>query len=195
MDWTTVNSVNERRGRSTDKLNDDQVLILKMIKEISAELEIELGRHVEIATRTETHMLRAGEQNVHLDATPILALTSVISDSSSGFLTPQVHEITSLSAIADQGLLIMPCEASGRAFVRVEYSGGMAADTADFMGKYPDLAAACESLVIYTLQTSRNPAVTGKSVKGGDIAYSSSAPAVRDAYRRVCRHARITWSV
>lgn len=80
------------------------------------------------------------------------------------------------------------------AVARVDYTGGMAVDTAALIANYPDLAAACEQQVAYLWQRSQRNALGSNSTTGpnGETKFEGQydlLPTVRAVVDRYTRRA------
>jgi hypothetical protein len=152
-------------------------LIDQLIAFVSADMEAWLRRDVQIETRrTDIIPVEWGVVEIPLQAYPVTAITSVRNNSVNSFSgrpTWVINEdyiarldIGTIQPLTEPEWLV---DSTGRpkapTWFEVQYSGGMAADTASFITNYPALAGACDMQVRYL---SQRLAALGGNVQIGD---------------------------
>lgn len=168
MDLTTTASVNQRRGQ-TDV--EDATLIGRLVTEVSADAELYVARGLELTSRTETYKLPRRADLLRLNAYPVTAVALVEVSTSPKFATsPTTLGSSSYDweSHADTGLFyFVEPNAWQDQWVRITYTGGMAADTASFMSAHPAISGAIEEQILAMLEHVGQPEVTKRSYRGG----------------------------
>lgn len=173
MDMTTLSRVRALRGiQATDTAND--TVIEQIITSVSARASSRLRRHVEVASRIETYMGANGARVLLLRGVPVESIASLsVGD-------------TALEAdtyVLDQETGIVRFSAGVYRAVEIDYTGGMAADTADFVDRWPAIAGVIDSQVVYEFGRRAMPGGNVQTREGGATFAESGIdwlPIVRD---------------
>lgn len=174
MDLTTLARVKEMAGIGQDTADTSHDAILtRLISAYSADFEKRLDRHVLVGARTEVTRIKHGSRTLSLRAAPAsVAPTSVKYHSSRSFTTATaLVENTDYTVDLEQAFIrfLFPTTLKD-GYAEVQYTGGMAADTAAFVSGFPAIAEACDLQVIYHWR--RRDYVNGsRSVEGGSTTY------------------------
>lgn len=175
VDFTTLAVVKAEIDQTTTSTALDSE-ISEAITQVSAAMTRYLGFHTLIATRTDTYFLRHGKRMLTLDARPVTA------DPSSLQIVAHPDDFASATEIDSRDFVLRRESGSIRfsrrmshnsAYVKVVYSGGLAANATDMIADYPELSLACTLQVKYLQQ--RRDAVGGnvKTVSGAGTEFTS----------------------
>lgn len=171
LDLTTISRVKERRGISSATHDS---LLSNLIDEVSTYVETYLGRHTLQDARVEVYEVEFLTRMVSVRGAPITVLNSIkISNRRDDFDDVTAMATTSYSADLTAGYIRLDFEQSHNpGYVQVDYTGGMATDTDDFVMTYPDIAGAVDAEVINRFNRRENP--TGDSqTRGGRFDHES----------------------
>jgi len=168
-------------------------LIATEIGDISAEMTRYLGFHTLSASRTETYVLRHGKRVLTLDARPVTVLPTSLKIANHPDDFSAASEIDSRDYVVHQEagwIKFSRRMARDTSFVRVTYTGGLAADSSGIITNYPELAraAALQVKFLHERRDSIGGSVT--TLAGAKTTYNSQygllaqTRRVLDAYRR-----------
>lgn len=208
MDCTTLARV--KAMLKTTTVESDAV-IASIIASVSAAFVREtLDRHFQQVERTEVYSLRPHARLISLKGAPCvvtdvrgvtIGTIEVKASASMDFASsPTLVRNTDYVIEQDRGVLRMLASlptftgALGRAvspaYVRVKYTGGLAATTADLIANYADIAGACDTQVVYEFRRRTEPGA-GDSKAGDSMAVHTREVAllegVRDTLKRYKR--------
>ena len=191
IDLTTADRV-KRRWRTTETTLDS--LIGEIIDEVSQTFERFMQRHTLSAARVEIVELPRFKKVVTFRGAPVSSVTEIKVHNTGDFTSVDALDSTLYTVDLAAGYARLRILTTWRpAYVEVNYTGGMAADTATFIASYPEISAAADRECIERLRKSRNP--TGTPVlraKGGkpeqrpdnDWGLMASTRLVLTAYRK-----------
>lgn len=151
MDLTTVDRVKSYANFESDTSQD--VFLARLVTAVSAELEAHLRRPVEIDFFQEQRAHRKFQKTVVLRATPVEVLTSIRYGPNNRWAEITALDETLYVVDSATGVVTFLCDMPYEpGFLRLDYSGGMAADTDEFIELYPRIAEACDQQVAYHFQ-------------------------------------------
>lgn len=189
MDLTTTTAVKAKLGITGDAGTD--AILDGLINEVSQAAEEFLGRHAEVAARTEVYPIAPLQRFLRLRGGPISSVTSVKYASTPVFTdvdaleTDVYHIWNARSQIEFLSLAWLP-----RGYAQVVYTGGMAANTAAFITAFPRIAGAVENEVINRYNRRKKP--DGSVVVAGNTAaYEKQLQHLDDLYEALQPHRRI----
>lgn len=173
------------QGESDDALD-------KMIKSVSARVEKFLNRSILIATYTQIFNVKANLHRFSTKAYPVTAVAHLHNLSEVGDTNPIVIDLEFVSFLDNEiGRVSINNNTLFQNFgaVEIEYTGGMATDTADFILNFPDIEQVVIFQILFEMQQ-----VKDLINKGSDIGDQQSErrdwkllPQVRevlDVYKR-----------
>lgn len=189
MDLTTAASVNARRGRAA---TDDEALIGDLIAELSADVLAYLNRHTEAVSRTELYTLEYDQRNFRLRGFPVTSVAAVSMSTDIDFVAGEILAADAYQVDLATGRIHLtgiaaPYEPT---YIQVQYTGGMAADTASFRTAFPDIAGAVDAQVIELLKRSDSPGVTETRLRDGGVSYEGAVNLLPLLKRRLDQHRR-----
>lgn len=195
MDLTTTTRVKTQLdggGGSTGTKQD--TLIGQLISVYSASIEKHLGRWVQETARTEQFDIQPGQQRVYLKGFPVTTFTSVKHADDRDF--DAVDAIDSGNYYLDEARGCLTFDgyylAPGPGVLQVVSTGGMGADTADFISNFPAVAQACDMQVAYVLTRARNLGTVNVSTSPGSVAYEGAVNLLPEV-KRILDQYRRTW--
>lgn len=188
---TTADRVKALKGVTGDVLD---AAIAQLILSVSQEFELYLGRHMAVAERTETIELRQFRRRARLKGFPITDVASI----KWNYRTTEWDDVDELiegedyELNAQQGTVLLLFEQAHKpGFLRVTYTGGMAADSGTFVTGFPDIAGAADAEIIERIARRDHPGVhtpRGKvSAKSfpTQLGMLNRTKAILSGYRRV----------
>lgn len=194
MDLTTIARVKARLS-ITGATHD--ALLTQLVGEASAlaadfldrEVEVQSGK-VEILDVHETEP----DQIFQLDAYPVSAITRVTYDLDGVFPTSDDLDTDDWMLVrgGETGQLRIRARLSaGSGSLRVQYDGGMAADTDAFIAAFPGITSAVDTQVAYMYQRRREIGVTSVSGQAGSVVHFDQGPLLKAVKRALQRHRRV----
>lgn len=176
MDLTTSARVKQwAAGAISGSGLDD--LIASLITDVSAQAEKHMGRVAEIPGTDRADYFDVewdGQRHFPLKAWPATSITDVRYDPDADFGSETILPATAWLDITgdseNDGLLSLRTRLRAADHsLKVNYKGGMAADTAAFVAAYPDVAGAVDAQVFFFLQRRDTLGIESVSGEGGSI--------------------------
>lgn len=161
MDLVDLARVKDALSIKTD-VEDSK--LARLITEVSARMEREMLRGIEVKERTEDAQLATGQRVFSVRAAPITSVSSVMVATTRDFsgsdvltentdyvvnqLRGTIRMLTMVAPLRDpySGVNTSPL------FVRVTYTGGLSRSTTDLTASFPDISSACALQVSYLWQ-------------------------------------------
>lgn len=172
MNLTTKTKVQAFLSLDGGSLGQNEALLDAMISGISGRVESFLRRRVQSISRTVRYDVTRGMRMVQLFAYPVTSITSVHNS------TDQVWDSSTLVASTDYvvdtetGLLHFKTPLSGGPqALQVIYTGGMGADTQEFVDAFPDLAYAVTQQIVEEYRRRNTIGANSVAVAGDSISY------------------------
>lgn len=167
------------------------------ISSVSAKFAALLGRQVEIGETEESFTPPSGSglHGVSVQAYPIQSVDSITFDSVELATDEFFVSNSKLGRIVFTPSLLRATLAPGyvRNSVRITYTGGMAADTADFIQKYPDIVAEVNAQIRFELSRISTIAETSQTANGetSNLAEYDLIPSAKRIIKKYRRKAGI----
>lgn len=194
MNLTTLTRVKASLGGISSSAHD--TLLTNIIESVSARIERYMRRQVLRRTLTETVALSQYSTVYSLDTAPITSITSIkyVSHPSDAATATALDARNYTVENAAAGMLRLFFDASTRSFripgyLVVNYTAGMADDTADFVATYPDIAHAADLQVTHEFQRRNSPggnatSDTASTSYTGDLELLASVKQTLEGHRR-----------
>ena len=191
MDVTTVPRLKERIEGLRGTANTQDLPLLRLITAYSARAERYLNRHFTSQARTETVDVQHAQIDFSVKGAPITSITDLRNDSERTFGTDTIVNSTDYTHEPDSGIITVDRSALfiGTRTLQINYVGGMATTTVNFISFYPDLTEAIEMQIMETFQERRNYGLATLAVQGTSLTFQTPGkwlPEVRqvlDMYR------------
>lgn len=184
LDVTTVDRVKARRGLEDDA---DDALIAALVTAVSQDLETRIGRRVLIGDHVDLIPGWGRVSWVSLPGTVLSAVSAVRvahepPDGSEDALETDLYRI----AAEECQVWIAPTSLRDDGWhVRIDWTGGMAATTTDFLTDYPELADAADVECVNRLVTRKSPGASRTKVGPSEIVVDEGYQ-VHRVYREAC---------
>ncbi len=157
----------------------DDTKIAQLITGISKEARMIMGRGVISQSRIERFDVSPGQYRFKVLASPIdtESTITIVNNIS----TPRDWTVDAIDSDyiicdpdrAERGVILIDRALSaGVDALKITYTGGMAADTAAIIAKYPDIALAIDNQVAFQYQRQVSAGLTAESVGGSSVGYS-----------------------
>lgn len=170
----------------------------QIVHEVSARFERYLNRTIVKADQTDVYPVRNGRTLLTLKATPVTSIASVKQAwHGSALASASAMQATEymLESAQNGQLRFMSPLVSGSArtptYVQVEYRGGMALDTTDFMLTWPDIALAAEIQAAYQFERKMTPGGNA-SFEGGGSSFTGDLELLPNVRHTLDLHRRLT---
>jgi len=186
MDLTTVSRVLDLIEYSGDSLVSASTFIGKIITLYSELAEKRMNRTALAASTFQYFDVEAGEAQVFgLTAYPVSAISAVWSDSSREYGSGSLLSSDTYTHDPRTGILTIDRAglALGTRSLKVEYTGGMAANTTAFIAAFPMISEALDQQVAYHYGRREELGSTTLTLPGGQRSFTGTAnwlPLVRD---------------
>lgn len=188
MNLTVLNDVKLILNHKTD---GDDTRLNKLIELVSAEMETYLDRF----TKRQTNKIEIfdGLQRVQVRGFPISTLTDVRSDSERVFGSSTVVDSKNYYADLERGVITIDKQfvRYGPGTLRVQYTGGMGTDTANFMSLYPDIASAASIEVAFRFQRTKEVGLVAVAAGGASLTLQLQEQFLPVVKAALDRHLRI----
>ncbi len=146
----------------------------QLIAGVSKQVEKALRRHVQAVSRTVDCDVIRHSRSLSLRGYPISEVASILNDASRSFgsgtvISADLYYVDLLAGIVSFDFQLQ----QGPGALRIEYTGGMAADTAAFITAHPELVMAIDQQIYYLWSRRDNPGVINKNPSdfGGGASY------------------------
>jgi len=172
MDLATLDLVKVRLCK-TD--TEDDADLLAIIASYSAEFARWMCRHVETIQRTESYKVKGSGYDVCLKGYPVQSVVSVKFAGKKKDL-PSAFPVLAddFDVDLDSGILEVCADSSFEPlYVEVTYTGGMGADTTEFIANYPDLAEAMALQVCEHWRRKNDPSKSSVTDFGSETRYDN----------------------
>jgi len=149
-------------------------LLEQFVVQVSGEVETFLNRTVQAVTnKIEVLDVADGQYNFSLSAFPVTTVANVWNDTERVFGSGTIVAASSYYLNTATGWLFVDkvTPFPGRGVLKVQYTGGMAADTDVFADAFPDLAGAVAMEVAYRYQRKTALGLVAATVQGGSVAF------------------------
>jgi len=178
-------------GRDVTETTDSDALIDDMILGMSKRFEQFLGRGISLANRQDYIDVMPGQKTFYLWSWPVSTFEDVRHDHEWNFGATTALDTDLFTMLGRDGILqierfpLVP----GKRVLRVDYTGGMGTDTANFILNYPDLAEAADMQIAFEFRARVDIGTLSISDAGGSVTNRdlNLLPAVKD---RLTRHRR-----
>lgn len=193
MDLTTVARVKQFMEDEFAGTSEHDSLIAALIASVSDLFQRKMNRATQTKNRQEFFNVAFGQKAFYTWAFPVASVSSLRYDPvDRAFGTSTEIDATAYDVVDDDGTLIIDkfSLAQGLKVLRLEYVGGMAADTDTFVRDFPEIALAADMTVAFLLRRKRTiHATSSSSGRGGSASLSEPeipkfAEEVLRAYRR-----------
>ncbi len=186
---TTAARVKAQKGISGSGLD---ALIAILLDAVSEKAEDALARRLFRTTYTEVVPLRARKRYVSLLGFPVTAVTSVKYASRRSFTDVEAMAATEYDVLGPEGQIYLAEIETwlDPGFVEVQYTGGMAVDTAAFIAAYPSLANAADNEIIARLNRAKMPEGNLQAM-GSEVGFLKALQPLEDFYNALAPHRRL----
>lgn len=162
-----------------------------LLYSVSASIERYLNRGVERFERTETYDVDPGQRVWALGAYPVTATSSVSHDSNRSFGSGTAIATADYDVDTELGLVRLDYDLPpGRGYLRVVYTGGMAASLQALRSYYPEVELACQVQIKEILHRQTVGFGPGMSVSEGGASVSWPAAELSPEVKRMLDHLR-----
>ena len=176
VDLTTVARLRMFGGiKGTDP--DTDTLLAEMITYVSAKLEQYCSRGFKSEPAQEKRRLRGTLVPVFRD--PVTAISSVRA-STTGRAANLAILPSSQYEIATNGGGVNVWDLPSGSLVEINYTGGLAADTADIIASHPVLEGACKLQTLNLWQRHKSPDKTGLTIISGETRWEAQYKMLED---------------
>jgi hypothetical protein len=169
MDLTTKENVKKLLSIDPSDTKND-VVILSLVKAVSAQIEKHLCRSIFIKERTDFFDVEAGQKVIDVDAYPVTACKAY--NDVSRLFTSEIDQY-SYTYLGDNGQIIFDKYnlSSGAKVLKIVYTGGLAASQADLEANFPDLEMATRIQTAFVFQRKNKLSVSAESVDGHSVTH------------------------
>lgn len=168
---TTTDRIGEFNGQAD---NLDETVAARIIDQVEAWAEEYLGRHLESKSRTVYLDVVGAQREFQLKGYPVSAI-DVRVDTDRAWPATTKLATGDVWVDPDTGLMIVEHRVlEGRRVMKVTYTGGMAANQADFATKFPAIAIAADEQVHHLLQRAHDLGTKSLGYQGQSIAFEPS---------------------
>jgi hypothetical protein len=192
MDLCSLESVKRLVGKTKD---DDDLLLVQIIRDVSSEVETYLDRTITIPTSdiVEIHDIRKGEFKFYVSAYPITSVTDVRNDYDRTFAAATVITDTNYDVKNANGVITIDREilSLGTGVLQINYKGGMAANSSDFQSSFRDIVSACTVECSYRFQRRNHVGLIAATVGGGSVTLLQKTQFLATTIEVLDRHLRI----
>lgn len=162
------------------------------IKSVSGRFERYMARGITQAARAEYFNVDPGQNQYSMMGWPVASITDVRFDWARVFGTDTILTSDLYSARGEEGILFLDryWPYAGNKVLLVNYVGGMATDTTNFIASFPELAEAGDMQVAFMHRRRNNIGTAGVSELGASVSFDSFdlIPEVKDRLDRFRRH-------
>jgi len=153
-----------------DELND-------LIDAVSAEAERYMGRNATTGSYTEYFDVEVDSEVFQLSAFPLSSITHIYNDPDWEYGSDTEISTDYFSPNDDRGQIYINkyVLVEGWKALKVEYTGGMGADTSEFKTNYPDIANAVARQVAYYFKNKRHIGDTAINTQTGSVSFITGA--------------------
>lgn len=168
MDLTKIDRVEWWFGGQNFSF-DWSTWVTQAIKGISQETETELRRYTEsVAGRFAYIDVNPGEREFFLKGYPVSDIANIWNDPQRDYGSDSLVDSDNYALYPEDGLIVFDYNpVAGSRTLKVEYTGGMAADTDAFILAYPDLVQWIDGQLIFNFQHKDDLGLT--DTDGGDV--------------------------
>lgn len=140
------------------------------IKGISQEVETSLRRFTQVVADREAFIdVRPGESEFFLKGYPVTSIANIWNDPDRDYGSSDIIDPTDYALYPEDGLVVFDFgPIAGARSVKVQYTGGMAADVDAFIEAFPDLVQAIDGQLIHNFQHKDDLGLT--DTDGGEVA-------------------------
>ena len=192
MDLTTVARVKVFAEIGTTRYDEQ---LKRLVESISASVESELYRTTQQASRVEFINTETRLRRYTLRAWPVQSVASITYDtegvhgpSAEVLSDPDDYQLVEGGLFGEIHLAFRPIEYPNT--LRVTYTGGMAANTKDFMAAFPDLSQAVVEQVVFQHQSRNRLGLESASTGGSSVTVDATTGFLPSLMRTVQRHRR-----
>jgi hypothetical protein len=167
MDLTTKDNVKALIGLTG---SGDDVLIVALVKAVSAQITRYMKREVAIAERTEFHDVEPGQKVFLLKAYPVTAC-AVYNDEARAFTTPLGADVYTF--LGSRGRIVVDDYPliDGAQVLKVVYTGGLAASQEALETQYPDIEMAARIQTAYVYDRRKKLGLASESFGNGSVQF------------------------
>lgn len=194
MDLTTLDRV-KLTADSDPTLTTEDALFSQLITSVSAGAERYMRREAQTASRNQLFTHVVGSKVLWLPAWPVTSVAVVYyaGRPSDTTLPNYMLSMDSYGFNPDTGILrFFRTMSLDPGYLRVTWTGGMAADTATFIVEFPDIAEVIDRQVVYEWQRRKSAGAAAVTTQTGSKTFSAGAELnllentrmVLDAYSR-----------
>ena len=192
LDLTTTAQIKAIRDLSG---TGDDAVLSTLIAQVSALAEDYMGRHTLIGRRTEIYPVFPAKDFVSLKGFPITSVTAIKFGSTRSFSDIEAMDSTSYEILHGPGQLYFPSGAisptvSPRCWIEVQYTGGMALDSAAFLAAYPGISIAVANEVINRWNRRKTPEGEVTAYETG-VSFGKPMSMLQETYDALNPHRRI----
>lgn len=180
---------------------DHDALITEMIASVSAEVESFLSRWALVDQRYEYHSVQdVFSRRFWLRGYPIVSIDEVKNDPDWDWDAASAIDAENYTSDGSErsGKLLFSTSLAllpGQNALRVQYTGGMAADTAAFVAAFQDLAGAVDQQVAYEFQRRLEMGATASSVGGHNVAYQPAIKLLPVVEQKIRHHRNLARAI
>jgi hypothetical protein len=186
---TTADRVKAKRDISGSSLDATIAVIIAAVSQMAEDY---LGHRLLRGSWTDVIPLPARRRYVRLGGYPITAVATVKYARTRDFAAVDTMDAGGYQVLPEQGQLYLSGITTWfePGFLQVAYTGGMAADTTNFIADYPRIADAADNEVIARLNRRQAPDGSPQAINSS-VAYQDELKPLTDFYAALDPHRRI----